>query len=438
MKLPENGRVVIVDDKISEALPLIQILSKKRIPFNYYLGTDFNEFPEDNSLNKFRILFLDLNIFEIALSEKSVISSLNGILVKLIPDNPNPYLLVIWSKQKDTYKDALETHFKNKLPKKVPAKIIFLKKGDYFDYTIEGEGDNKEGKWVLKNEDILQQIEKDLMTELEKISLLGNLIQWENIVHQKTNETVNEFSSFYNIDDNWDKNLKGVMFNLAKSIVGKDDIVNYKDDEKLTIAFSNLSTFLFDKVENEIDENGLGNVSKIIDNNGNLSNLIISKINSKLHLSQKKFNINKFEQGNLYFIKNQDTLIERIIWAKNFKTKRDNILKSNPQLIQLDLTPVCDYSQNKDYVRTIYGVMLDEKFKKDCKSKGTFYYSSPSFHINDLEKFLFFDFRFIKTHTKEEIIDRNIVPELKLRKDICTDIQSQLANQINRPGINNL
>ena len=40
--------------------------------------------------------------------------------------------------------------------------------------------------------------------------------------------------------------------------------------------------------------------------------------------------------------------------------------------------------------------------------------------------------------SKEEIIKKGVVPFVKLRREICTDIQSQLANQVNRPGISNV
>lgn len=430
MILPKNGRIVIVDDNINEVKPLMRILSKRRIPFNYYSGTDYTEFPENTDENKLRVLFLDLNIFELVKDPKNVISSIDGILRAIIPDNPNPYLLIIWSKLEKEYKNVLEQHFIDKIPNKTPAKIIFLQKGEYFDWV--------DGNWQPQD-DSVKRIEEKLTDELQKISLLRNLIYWENIVHQKTSETVNEFSSFYPIDNDWDKNSKAIMYSLAKAIIGKDDIGESTDEQKLATAFTNLSSFLFEKVENEIEDVGLDIISNVNENGVSIPNLIISAINSKLHLSQKLFTINKFEQGNLYFLPNQDDLIERILWNKKFKqTIRQQILDSNPQLIQLDLTPVCDYFQDKEYVRTIFGIILSNEFYDNCHNKGLIYYQTPSILIDDIETFVFLDFRFIRTFTKEEIINRNITPSLKLRKEICTDIQSQLANQINRPGISNL
>lgn len=430
MLLPTNGRIVIVDDNISEAQPLINILSKRRIPFNYYSGTRSADFPDDVGENKLRVLFLDLNIFELSKDAKTVISSIDAILRAIIPDNPNPYLLVIWSKQNDEYKTALENHFSHSIPQKSPAKIIFLRKGNYFDYI--------EGKWQPQ-EDCIGRIETDLNTALNDISLLRNLIAWENIVHQKATETISEFSSFYPIDANWDRNSKAIIYRLAKAIIGNDDIGNHNDEQKLAKAFINVNSFLSDKIENEVESLRLGTIANVTDQNVSIPNSITSSINSKLHISIKNFTINTCEQGNVYLLPNQDTLIERILWKKKYNTKeRQVIIDSVPQLVQLDITPVCDYSQDKQYIRSIFGVMLGDDFYNDCKGKEQYYYQTPVLQINGQDKFILFDFRFVQTLLKAQIVERNVVPAFKLRREICTDIQSQLANQVNRPGISNV
>jgi len=429
MILPNNGRIVIIDDNINEAQPLINILSKRRIPFNYYSGTRATDFPDDPNENKFRVLFLDLNIFELNKDAKTVISSIDAILKKIIPDNPNPYLLIIWSKQNAEYQKALEEHFTHNIPHKIPAKIIFLQKSNYFDYI--------DGQWVPQA-GCVQKIETDLFGNLGNISLLANLIAWENLVHKMSGETISEFSSFYPINPTWDKNSKAIIYRLAKAIVGNDDIAALNDEQKLAKAFISINSFLSDKVENEVEGLVLGNIAAVNDNNIAIPSSITSLINSKLHITTKNLSINKFEQGNIYFLPNQDSLIERVIWQKKFKARRDVLIDSIPQLLQLDITPVCDYSQNKEYVRTIFGVMLNAEFYTDCKGSEQYYYQTPTFQINGQEKFILFDFRYLKTISKNDITQRNVVPVMKLRKEICTDIQSQLSNQVNRPGISNV
>jgi hypothetical protein len=433
MLLPQNGRIVIIDDNINEAAPLMKILSKLRIPFNYYSGVKASEFPNDPNENKLRILFLDLNIFELTTDEKSVISSIHPILNAIIPNNPNPYLLVIWSKKPDVYRTALENHFATILINKSPAKIIFLHKGNYFDYH--------EGSWQPQ-EGCLERIENDLRQELENISVLKNLICWENVVHKKSAETLSEFSSFYPVNTDWDKGMKAIIYRLAKAVLGTDDILAASSEEKLAKAFININAFLADKLESEIQNQYLGTIDGLPekDEDAVITGNIQSKINSILHLSQTNLHIQSFGQGNVYFIDDTDKYIEKIIWERLFtppnEKKLTEIRNSNPRLVQLDITPVCDYSQDKKYVRLIFGVLVDPQHIKHFR--GSYYYLCPVMNIDDSEKCLVFDFRHIATVSKDFIISRDNVAKFTLRREICTDIQSQFSNQINRPGISNV
>jgi hypothetical protein len=433
MVLPQNGRIVIVDDNINEAAPLMKVLSKLRVPFNYYSGVKASDFPENPNENNLRILFLDLNIFELTTDVKSVISSIHPILQAIIPDAPNPYLLIIWSKQPDVYRTALENHFAKFLVNKTPAKIIFLHKGNYFDY--------KDGCWHPQ-ENGIDKIETDLNLELNNISVLKNLICWENVVHTKAAETLSEFSSFYPIEAEWDKNMKSVIFRLAKAILGGDEILTASPEEKLAKAFINVNAFLADKLESEIENLHLGTIDSLplTDDDAQITSEIQSKINSTLHLSQKNLNIGSFGQGNIYIIPDNESFINKIIWEKLFSPPNDikltEIRGSNPILIQLDITPVCDYSQDKKYIRLILGLIVEQKHTKHFRAN--YYYVSPLMKIENLEKCIVFDFRYISTVSKEYILDRGIAPKLTLRKEICTDIQSHFSNQINRPGISNL
>jgi hypothetical protein len=438
MKLPLNGRVVIIDDMINEAQPLIKILSKRRIPFNYYKGTDYDEFPENPNENKLRTLFLDLNIFELNKDTKTVISALDPILRTFVPDYPNPYLLIIWSKQSNEYQEALEKYFETHLRTKKPAKIIFLQKNDYFDFdTTLG--------W-LPQAGAIEKIEADLNSKLDQISLLTNLITWENIVHQKASDTLSEFATFCPFDKNWDQNSKAIMFQLAKAVVGADNISTLNDEQKLSKAFLNVNSLLAEKIESEVNSLRLGSVNGIIDKAhekdpkiDSVPDSVKAAINSKLHILVKPFVPKEVEQGNLYILPKDVTLVERIVWPKIFSPENPNKLeeiRNEATLVQLDITPACDYAQDKNYARLLLGVLIKPENGKYFKTQ--YYSKTPIFNINDEIMCIIFDFRQILSCSREELIAQNLTPLFKFRKEICTDIQAQLSNQVNRPGIGNL
>lgn len=438
MNIPLNGRIAIVDDKYKEVKPLMDIFSKKRIPFNYYTGLKKVDLPSDSEENPITLLFLDLNIIETQHNAKTVISTLHPILKSICPSKSKPYFIVIWSKKINDFADELEKHFKSSpdLKNKQPVKTIRLNKTDYFSY----DGGN-----YLFEEDKYPLLQTTLQAELENISLMKNLLIWENIVHSNTSDTISDFASLYPIGLDWDKDMKAVMFHLAKAVIGNDDIKTASDDYRLFAAFGNLNSFLAEKIQHSISEKKLGAISDVKDDiweanpkKDSLKTDVKAEINSKLHLTKKSSKVDSFEQGNIYLIRNENDLLKQILWKEKYNnTHTIDIVKSRPQLIQLDLTPVCDYSQDKKYIRIVYGLLINSKFYNDFK-RTDYQIKSPVFLIDKREKFFLFDFRFIKTTTKKEIIKRNIASQLKLRREICTDIQSQLSNQVNRPGISNV
>lgn len=96
MNIPENGRVVVIDDVIKEALPLIQALSRHRIPVTYFDG-ELDTLP-DEPIEEVRIVFLDIVLGTEVQDEKSRISKVVGVLNKIVGDKNGPYLIIIWTK----------------------------------------------------------------------------------------------------------------------------------------------------------------------------------------------------------------------------------------------------------------------------------------------------------------------------------------------------
>jgi len=456
MLLPQNGRIAIIDDQFQEVQPLFNILSKQRIPYNYYSGLKVADLPENPDENPISVLFLDLNIVEAQHSSKAVISTLHPILKAICPGKSKPYFLVVWSKKINDYSTDLVTHFNDSrdLKTKKPVKFIYLNKADYFDYN--------DGAYTFNEENFPALITK-ITDEFNDLSLLRNLINWENIVHAKASETVSEFSSLFPIDVLWDKNSKAIIYHLAKSIIGPDDIdkkirqtvggveINlpkYSDAQKMAKGFTQINSFLAEKIENEVEELKLGDVTDISDDTittrnkmGRLSNEVRAKINSKLHLFGKANTVDVLEQGNVYIYRYRQDDVAKILSKEKYGSsgnKKQDIIDSKPKLIKLDLTPVCDYAQKKGYVRLLHGLLIDQQFHTEIAASEQYYYKTPVFEWNGKIVFMLFDFRFVHTLSEQEIEKSSSYLKFKLRREICTDVQSQLANQVNRPGISNL
>ena len=105
MNLPMNGGVVVIDDNMREALPLLKQLSKEGISYSYYDGTP-HDYPE-NPLDSVRIVFTDMQLDESSYggnkSSKNVLGSLISGLNALIGKDNGPYIIFVWSKNEAQY-----------------------------------------------------------------------------------------------------------------------------------------------------------------------------------------------------------------------------------------------------------------------------------------------------------------------------------------------
>lgn len=219
MILPNNGKVLIIDDNINEALPLIKMLSKNKTPVMYFSG-QFDEFP-DEPITGVRVVFLDLR-FSTAGGEKNVVGNIIQILKKLISPNNGPFILVVWSKHETEYVSELKAELeKNNIH---PEFIMNLTKSDHFEtdssrstefpeYALEvinrilGDDVGNQGvvddlviylegigffERKVSKPDSLATIRDRLKLELEAANLFSLFVLWENTINSAEANTVNE------------------------------------------------------------------------------------------------------------------------------------------------------------------------------------------------------------------------------------------------------
>lgn len=434
MELPLNGRIAIIDNNIIEAQPLIDILSKKRIPFNYYSG-EINQLPEDGCNNDLRIIFLDLRLSNDFADIKTDVSAIYSTLNAIIGENQGPYILIIWSKHstEEDYSNALEDMLYSKVFKhKSPVALVYLNKHDYMDII-------EEGNYKL-NEGGLESLAKDISIKVNRKTILLELFKYENLIHKSNSDVVKTISSFYKYDTNWNKNITAIIYKLAKSVLGRDEIKSADDRTKLNKGLMQINNLLFDSIEHKLSQNDMVSEYEIKDDA--ISAEIYVKLNTQIHTLNDITEL-IMEQGNLFLIPKSEGLILKILNDKFFKTKTQNLLSSAPWLVMLDITPICDYSQDKNYLRMIYGVALLSTLLNDVKGKKKdFHYITPTFEINGENRFILFDFRHILSTNKEEMKERDNFPIMtsnlplfKFRREILSDIQSNLSMQVSRLGI---
>jgi len=421
MIFPNNGKVAIIDDQPDEIKYLLLALTKERMPFLFFSDREGVDLPEiDKPLENIRLLFLDLDLgLSNGTDPKTKVRFVQERIIRIIKPK-TPYVLVIWSNHEDQLYQYLENEFNNGFSDYKPV----------FKCSLD--------KTQIKNPkaDIVAIIRENLKTVLKPFESFNAFLLWEALVNKSSGDVVNSFVRIFEIDEHWDLKTRAFFHKIAAASAG-DAISDLKDHSKLRLALEAINSALIDFVEKEISSQ-VGNLNLEITSRGSGSitpkNLI--SINTKLHVL-KSHKLNHYHPGNIYLTEMVDEkTVEEIIVASFNKENVKEVLADEIKRVWIDLTPSCDYSQRKGYVRLLTGILLKGAHRGKIKTPQAFIYKeSPVFELLDGEYFLLFDFRYsksFKVETIEKIFER---PTYRMRSSFVNDLQAQWSNHINRPGL---
>ena len=135
MELPKNGGIVIIDDKINEAVPLMNALAKRGVSYSYYDGKPRN-YPKE-PLESVRFVFLDMHLDEVASAtngDKNIVSSLIGGVDAVVGEDNGPYAIMVWSKHDSQHmKDFKKAVIDDNGLRCKPIAILNLEKSKCFE-----------------------------------------------------------------------------------------------------------------------------------------------------------------------------------------------------------------------------------------------------------------------------------------------------------------
>ena len=414
MKLPNSGRVVIIDDTYSEAKPLIQLFGKNNIPYYYYEGTP-DDLP-DEPIKGVRFVFLDIELEGLrGQSVKNIASALTTRLKKIIGVNNGPYLIVFWTKHPEIIDQVIVNCKKIKIQ---PIAHVDLEKSIC---------KNKDGNFDIG------KITKQINKKLKKTKAFQLYTEWENIVNHSCSDFTQAFSSLTPVDDNWSKNTAAVFYKLYKSYVDKN--ITNNADIQFKLACSLLNRSFSDTLDRNTTEHLKAPDGFKIDN-GTLDLNIISKINTSLFISYNP--IQKNVSGNVYILNKKNN-------EKHLESLKSSLFKQGKvpdacKLCRITITPDCDIAQNKTLKRkdnkihrVLYGLMCSAEISSNAR--------------NDRGKDAVFDIGPLWVDNKTQIIvmhfgtisfwdesDSDGTLKFGLRRDLLFDLQSKAANHVNRLG----
>ncbi len=458
MNLPKSGRVVIIDDKFEEALPLIRILSKDRVSVTFFSGRE-EELPLE-PFRDIRIVFMDLVLEGVDIrNEKIIKSTIIGVVKKIVSKENGPFILVIWTKHSELTEKIQETLKEEGYY----ILVVDLEKHEFFEWENE--------KWLFK-ESKIEELHKEIEVRLNRIDIFKVFIGWENLAHNAASITVDEVSKLAEYNDQWNEEIKKIFYNLAKAWAGKK-INELEDKEKIRSALYTFHQIFSDIFEKELQQMNLENVTL---EDGDIDNLTKGKINSQILLD--KSSNNNIYPGNIYnledfpslkeMIKKESVIKDTINWEslkniynKNYKDSNISKNKFNQEfvkvatqkakLVYLEVTPICDFIQSKmTFNRLVLGVIYpfqlmftinDNKIELEIldkresliKQRTEFLYITPLFEYQNGFYFIAFDLRYFTSIPPDLIKDKS--PIFRLRKELLSDIQIKLSSHINRTGV---
>jgi hypothetical protein len=414
MFLPNNGKVAVFDDKQKDIEGLLKALSKSKIPFLYYQDEGGEDLPE-SPVENIRLIFLDLELVTNNQDKHNIISPIAGRLKSVVTKN-NLYILIYWSTKEDVYRETLEQAFDDGLKDYKPMVILSLNKAE-----------------AMASKDPVDYVTKELEVKVKDVSSINAFMLWESAVNDASGRITNEMSSFVN-KKNWDKGMYGLLHKLSKAQAGLHALEDQDNNSRLNLAFEVINNSLVETSERIFNELvPKVNLSDIKEGGRALSTEEKNKLNTKLHILSSE-NLQHFYSGNLYV--EPLNSVGREIISSNYPKEVYRKFENNiTKLVCLDITPSCDYAQRKYYTRILFGVLVEGKYGSSVLRGDSKYSEIPKIEI-DGEIQLLFDYRTFRSYTREEFLWRfKTNPKYRLRNNILLDIQAQLSNHINRPGI---
>jgi len=430
INFPKNGRVVIIDDRQEEAVPLMRVLSKYRISTVYFTGRK-EELPEE-PFSDVRIVFLDEDLEGITGREtKTIISTAVATVTRIVDEQNGPFILALWAKRDN---ESVLNRIKDSLENKGYHIIsVNLQKSDF--YELDGEEKMEEDKMFEKlNQRLHEKLEENKVFKIFDIFTL-----WENIVSESVSTTINEFSKFVDSGDDWSKKMQEIFYKLAKAWAGEK--LNVEDSQEIIKnALFTFNGVFEDTLNKKIHDMKYHSKIKFREGSAGEPHLI-GKINSRLILDKASWD--KLYPGNVYLIDNdseKEKIIENCTYNVPEKQKEELIKKS--KLIMMEVSPICDFVQKKiEYNYFIKGFLCPYKISiegrckemtKCLKNKNTkFLYISPIIEYEEKPYLLVLNFHYFFSIGKK-VSNKAI---FRIRKELLIDIQAKLSAYINRPGV---
>ena len=471
--MPHRNRVIVIDDKAEDGEAIVRCLWKLQIPsfFLFYDGENVDELDINKGFEGIRFIFQDIDLIaKGGLPGTGDYSAAATAINRLLKEENGPWLLIAWStwgndpENGEKYAQELFDYLVERLPVgKRPYQFVVIEKGPYLANGIHGTV-----KADLSDSERTGLIEsvKSVVNPVASLEALGH---WEADVRNSASRVIHNLWDMIDSGspEELDKSLGGVLFQLA---VAQEGGRVQKTDDLSTPLYQILSSLLYDKISHvkaqEIK------VSKDVK-----PSVQANLVNTMLHWESATDGA-RYSPGIVYswpMDKEPDlgglciaksNLNEFIIDAfvsddqnKRRDANADVDLLKQVELVLLDITPACDYANDKAFWRRfLVGIKVLGQAKKHfytgkTKLAGESLKETPVFSNNgDDFQFIFSSRMVISLSDKNEYLSERSEPDQangnvytpdvtklnsigRIREQLLQEFIAWFGGMATRPGI---
>lgn len=423
----QNKKIIVVDDDKSDVESLIKVLWRKKSLVSFIEGDKFENLPE-KPFYGIRYIFFDIQLIK-GTPDKNIVSTAIQVFEKVISNTNGPFIIFLWTQHTEYAENVIIELIKKKY---FFFPIVLTKSecktdGKYDESKISGKIDS-----IIKGKDSFNVINF-----------------WEFIAEKSTSSLLNNFTSLFQFDKNWDNNMKDVFGSLAFSYSGNSLDFN-KTKEVLKSAFLAFNSIYIDQIETSYDDYFENMPSAFSINKPQKEEILDepkksekkefkARLNSKIHLNFSKdqpispgsvITIEKLSDTDQKIF---DTITNDILKDKANENKEN--LRKESKLILFEVTQLCDFIQKNNFKmnRVVYGLIIKEELCNNIFENAKFIYQSPIIWLSESMQKIILDFRYFTSFDKS--ILKDMKPEFRIRQQLLNEIQNNLSAHINRIGL---
>ena len=194
-------RVVVIDDRLDEAAPLLRVLATLGVPAQYFTGNQ-QELPAAPFAG-IRLLFIDMILEGMDENKpKEAVSTVLAVLERILPSDARSAIPAIWSKHGGVV-DEFKAGWRDRFAQLQHLPVIVL------DDKIQ----------MTESPDALRE---QIIKKLSVIQNLRLLWAWEELVHDAAADTTQELSKLVEpVEDKWFAGLTKLLAALAHAEGGQ-------------------------------------------------------------------------------------------------------------------------------------------------------------------------------------------------------------------------